>query len=50
MHVVTIIYLSKQFRFQENDTSQMGLAFVNRSVGKARLERQVQCMGIRTMF
>lgn len=29
MHVVTIIYLLKQFRFQENDTTQMGLAFVN---------------------
>lgn len=46
IHAVTIIYLPEQSGFGENGTSQMRLAFVNRSFGKASSGRQVQCVGI----
>lgn len=46
IHAVTIIYLLEQSGFGENGTSQMRLAFVNRSFGKASSGRQVQCVGI----
>lgn len=46
IHAVTIVYLPEQSGFGENGTSQMGLAFVNRSFGKASSGRRVQCVGI----